>query len=77
MNDPKIKTKVVHSETKAAWNVVGIYPLGGKYKVARVPYVVCDNEAITTANRVEALNHANFISYCFNHSEEILKAKIS
>lgn len=69
--NPKIKTKVVHSLSKSAWNVIGEYPLGGKYKIARVPYLCIDNEKITDVNRAEALNHATFISYCFNHSDVI------
>ena len=38
-----VKTKVVHSQTKSAWNVIGT-DLGGKYKIARVPYVTIDDE---------------------------------
>ena len=59
------QTKVIHSHSKAAWNVVGTAP-GGKYKIARVPYVVCGAEDIDCKNRQEALNHATFISQCFN-----------
>jgi hypothetical protein len=71
MKDPKIKTKVVHSESKIAWNVVGC-TLGGKHKIARVPYLVIGNEEIDSLHKAEALHHAKFISYCFNHSAEIL-----
>ncbi len=71
MKDPNIKTKVVHSLTKSAWNVVGT-SLGGKYRVARVPYSVESSEEISSINRLEAYEHAEFISYCFNHSTEIL-----
>lgn len=70
MDDPKIKTKVIHSKSKAAWNVVGI-TIPGKYKIARCPYITTDDEVITIRNRQEALRHAEFISFCFNHSEEI------
>lgn len=72
MKDPKIETKVVHSRTKSAWNVVGC-SLGGKYKIARVPYVVLDHEDLTSKNRVEAYEHAEYISYCFNISSLICK----
>lgn len=75
MTDPKIKTKVVHSQSKTAWNVVGTTP-GGKYKIARVPYLNkegLENEMINTREKAEALDHALFISYCFNNSENILK----
>jgi len=66
----KNKTKVVHSESKDAWNVIGTLA-GGKYKIARVPYFKCDNELITTDNKSEALNHARFISKCFNNDDKI------
>lgn len=72
MKDPKIKTKVVHSETKSAWNVIGT-TVGGKYKIARVPYLCVDNPIITERQRKEAFEHAIFISHCFNNSKFILK----
>ncbi len=70
MRNPNIKTRVVHSQTKSAWNVVG-ESLGGKYKIARVPYLTIDNQNISDRNRKEAFDHATFISYCFNHSDDI------
>lgn len=70
MENPKIKTKVVHSRTKAAWNIVG-ESLGAKYKIARVPYVCVENPEVDDRNRVEAFRHAEFISHCFNHSDVI------
>jgi hypothetical protein len=61
-----IETKVVHSESKSAWNVIGTIP-GGKYKIARIPYYAHeDSEILTTKNKHEALEHAQFISECFN-----------
>lgn len=75
MNNPNIKTKVVHSQTKSAWNVVGTI-LGNKYKIARVPYIVADDfEELTEKFRKEAFEHAEFISYCFNNSDRILEHK--
>lgn len=71
MEDPKIKTKVVHSRTKAGWNIVG-ESLGRKYKIAIIPYLVLDNQALSDTNRIEAFQHAEFISYCFNHSDVII-----
>ena len=73
MTNPKIKTKVVHSETKSAYNVVGT-SLGKKYKIARVPYLVNGDLYKEWNNRemVQAKNHAEFISYCFNNSDSIL-----
>ena len=70
MVNPNLKTKVVHSQSKSAWNVVGT-EYGRKYKIARVPYVVVNNEEVTSRNRLEALEHALFISHCFNNSDFI------
>lgn len=71
MKHPNLRTKVKHSESKNAWNVIGDVP-GCKYKIARVPYlVVDDSEILTTRNKAEALEHAMFISFCFNNPERI------
>jgi len=70
MNSPNIKTKVLHSQSKDAWNVVGT-GLSGKYKIARIPYVLCGNDFIDTKQKAEALHHAEFISHCFNNSDII------
>lgn len=72
MKNPNIKTRVVHSQSKAAWNIVGTI-LGGKYKIARVPYIVINDEKIDEINRSEAFEHAEYISYCFNNSDVILE----
>jgi len=72
MENPKIKTKVVHSQSKTAWNIIG-EQLGGKYKIARIPYLVVDgSEILTTKNKYEALLHAQFINQCFNNSDKIV-----
>jgi hypothetical protein len=64
-----IKTEVKHSLSKHAWNVVGTQ-LGVKYKIARVPYIAIEgNEILTTRNKHEALEHALFISRCFNEKQ--------
>lgn len=76
MKDPNIQTRIVHSQSKSAWNVVG-KSLGGKYKICRVPYFVTEDELISSRNRTEAYEHAEFISYCFNLSGVLLdKVKI-
>ena len=72
ITDPNVRTKVVHSRTKSAWNVIGT-KLGDKYKIARVPYVATNDEIITNKNRAEALHHAEYISFCFNDSIRILR----
>ncbi len=72
MENPKIKTKVVHSQSKPAWNIVGT-GLSGKFKIARIPYLVTTNDIINTKEKSEALLHAEFLSKCFNKSDEIIK----
>jgi hypothetical protein len=73
MEDPKMKTKVKHSESKNAWNVVGNSP-GGKYKIARVPYLSIEgSDLLTRKEKLEAFKHAEFISFCFNNSNSILE----
>ena len=72
IQNPKIKTKVVHSQSKPAWNIVGT-TLGGKFKIARIPYVVTTDEDVNLINKAEAVDHANFISECFNNSNRIMK----
>jgi len=75
MENPNISTKIKHSESKSAWNVIGT-KLGGKYKIARVPYVkVEDSTFITERNSLEAKKHAEWISFCFNNSKNILNAR--
>lgn len=71
MLNPKIKTKVVHSKSKDAWNIVST-SLGAKFKIARVPYMISGHDKIDTKERCEALLHAEFISKCFNKSDEII-----
>lgn len=71
MKNPNIKTKVVHSQSKSAWNVIGD-SLGSKFKIAIVPYIVCETEAMKSKEKQEALEHAEFISFCFNNSNKIV-----
>lgn len=67
MKNPEIKTKVVHSKSNNAWNVVGV-SLGKKHKIAVLPYLKNMEE-----DKEEAFQHAEFISHCFNHSDVICK----
>ncbi|OBW43509.1 hypothetical protein AB670_00038 [Chryseobacterium sp. MOF25P] len=60
-----MKTIVKHSRTKSAWNVVST-TIGTKYKIAVVPYILTDDEITQTKEKNEALEHAEFISKCFN-----------
>jgi len=64
-------TKVKHSESKPAWNVIGT-TLGGKHKIARVPYVVImdDDEKVRKVfneyEKQQAHKIARFISRALN-----------
>lgn len=72
MENPKITTKIKHSKSKKAWNVIGT-KLGCKYKIAIVPYIEIEgSDMLTELQKNEALRHAKYISYCFNNSDEIL-----
>ena len=67
MKAPNINTKVKHSESNNAWNVIGT-TMGRKYKIARVPYVVIiGSKPLTKRNKTEAKEHADYISFCFNN----------
>jgi len=59
------RCKVVHSESKNAWNIVGT-ELGGKFKIAQCPYPHSDNDEAAQSAKDEAKEHANFIARCFN-----------
>jgi hypothetical protein len=72
MENPKIKTKIVHSKSKPAWNIIGT-KLGGKYKIASVPYVPSESTEVIDETRDEAFGHAEFISSCFNKSDSLIE----
>ena len=71
MKNPRIRTKVVHSQSKPAWNVIGTIP-GMKYKIARFPYVLGTDEVLNHMEKQMAFEHAYFVSYCFNNSDSII-----
>ena len=65
-----IETKVVHSASKNAWNIIGTR-WGGKYKIARIPYIYLEQNApFYERKKQEALEHAQFISDAFNKAYE-------
>jgi hypothetical protein len=72
MQNPNIKTKVIHSKSKPAWNIVGT-KLGGKHKIASVPYIPSESMEVIDKTRDEAFGHANFISRCFNKSDSLME----
>lgn len=68
-----IQTKVVHSETKSAWNIVAT-EWGRRYKIARIPYIILESEnsqLLNTIAKSEALERAEYISYCLNNINRI------
>ena len=65
-----IKADVKHSQSKAAWNVVGL-ETGGLYKIARVSYPVFGDEISDAIEKSDALERALFISKCLNNAERI------
>ena len=73
MKNPKIKVEIKHSQSKNAWNIIGTQ-LGGKYKIARVPYNKIENsEELSHREKDEAFRHAEFICFCLNNSNKILE----
>lgn len=60
-----LKTVVVHSKSKPAWNVVN-KKLGGKYKIAIVPYVLTNDDQVTEQEKKEAFRYAEYISEALN-----------
>jgi hypothetical protein len=71
--------KIKHSESKNAWNVIGDIA-GSKYKIARIPYYQSKEkgmEVYNTRQKSEALEDAEFISFCLNNRQPILDKKQS
>lgn len=60
-----MKTIVKHSSSKFAWNVINT-TLGGKYLIAVIPYIGVDIDDVNEAQRIEALEHAKYISEALN-----------
>ena len=64
MSDDRYGVK--HSETKSAWNIVGT-EIGGKYKIARIPYIADDRfPEICSSNRKAAFDTAMYLTDCLN-----------
>lgn len=66
-----MKTKVVHSQTKAAWNIVDTIP-GDTYKLARIPYYVIahlkNDDPLNQDERKRAYDLAERTSRFLNYS---------
>jgi hypothetical protein len=73
MKTPNLKTKIVHSQSKPAWNIIGDV-LGGPYKIARIPYVPTGNEELDSRTIKEAFELAEYISYCLNNPSKIIQS---
>jgi len=57
-----MKWEVKHSESKNAFNIIGT-ELGGKYKIARIPYFVAKySEEVSEREKLEAEQHAKLIA---------------
>ena len=70
-------TKIKHSQSKNAWNIIGDIP-GCKYKIARIPYYQSKEKGMdmyNTRQKSEALDDAEFISFCLNNRQSILDKK--
>jgi hypothetical protein len=66
---------VKHSESKTAFNVIGTV-LGGKYKIARCPYVVTNNgNGIDKKEKAEAEANAKLISTAPEMLDALYEAK--
>ena len=70
MKNPNTKTIIVHSMSKPSWNIIS-KGLGSKFKIARIPYEVSHDKELNDKWKLEAFEHATFISYCFNNSDSI------
>jgi len=57
----KVPWKYQHSAKNFAFNVIGTM-VGGKYKIARCPYVVIDNEVLNEREYKEAEANAKLIA---------------
>lgn len=71
MKRPKLKVRVQHSQSKPAWNIVGT-ELGGRYKIARIPYVKLNEGKELEAEMTEALERAEFIAWCLNNAQNLI-----
>jgi hypothetical protein len=59
------RVEVKHSESKTAWNIVNTR-LGGRYKIARVPYISSDSVVLHKREMEESLAIAKFIAQKIN-----------
>lgn len=74
MNDFKFSRgpwKVRKSDSKDAYNVVGTR-LGGKWKIARCPYTICDDNSVNERLMYQAKADAQLMS-CAPEMLEMLK----
>ena len=74
MKPINIKVKIKHSKSIHAWNIVSMLSTGTKYKIAIIPYYQNDkrgNDVLIIKAKAEALEHAEWICFCFNNVNEI------
>jgi len=59
-NITKGEWKLKHSENNSQWNIIGSM-VGGRYKIARCPYLVSDFDWINEREKTEQLANAKLI----------------
>ena len=62
---------IKHSESNSQWNVIGTI-LGGRYKIARCPYLISDLDWLNEKEKLEQLANAKLIS-CAPEMLDMLK----
>ena len=75
INNPlKYDVKIKHSESKKAWNIIGTMP-GSKYKIARIPYSVLEDndnaEMFNTREKAKALEIAQYMVNAINNHKQL------
>jgi len=69
--NPQIKVRIVHSKTEPAWRIISM-SISDKQEVAIIPYNVIEgSEMYNTEKKNEALQHARFVTRCFNNVDKI------
>jgi len=73
MGEIKENWIVKHSESKDAFNIIDT-KIGGKYKIARVPYLVTETmENVNKREKTEAEQHAKLIASAPEMLEALIK----
>jgi len=66
----KSKAKVMHSESKDAWNVIGTV-LGGRWKIARFPYLQIEgSQDYNEKEKIEQYSNAMLLADAINTTND-------